>query len=65
MNGELKPTARLRFIEREMPKQLVGPNVISAYMASILQQWWAPDVPAYMVDPSQGEWRDVPLESGQ
>jgi|HubBroStandDraft_3_1064219.scaffolds.fasta_scaffold288308_3 hypothetical protein len=42
------PTARLRW--------LIRPG-----SPSVLQQWYAPEVPAYMLDPKQGEWRDVEI----
>ena len=56
-NGEMAPTARLRFVERAMP--LDAENRLRT--VRILQQWWAPSVPSYMVDPSQGQWVDVPM----
>jgi hypothetical protein len=49
-NGDWKPTARLRWEERRQG---------DAIPYRVLQVWWAPDVPAYMVDPVVGEWRDV------
>jgi hypothetical protein len=52
-----KPTARLRFVERPAPTTLdkKGKPIITR----ILQQFWAPNMPSYMADPSVGEWRDV------
>lgn len=63
--NDLKPTAHLRWVRREVAAQQVhaNPDVWSGHVTNILQQWWAPDVPAYMVDPSQGEWRDVAVGS--
>ena len=59
-NGEMAPTAKLRFVERRPPSDPVdGPA--GGPPRRILQQWWAPSVPSYMVDPSQGQWVDVPL----
>ena len=53
------PTSKLRFIERRPPDDPVdGPAGGPA--RKILQQWWAPDMPAYMRG-SDGEWRDVPV----
>ena len=49
-DGKLKPTTKMRWITREGAQY------------RILQQWWAPDVPSYMVDPTEGEWRDVPVQ---
>jgi hypothetical protein len=55
MNGDWKPTGRLRFVSR-----LENPH--SEVPRKILQQWYALDVPAYMLG-TEGEWRDVALES--
>ena len=55
----MKPTAHLRFVERETEVQTT---------VRILQQWWAPfktfsDGYGYQtVELEGGEWRDVPLE---
>jgi hypothetical protein len=56
----LEPTARLRWVERAP----AGGGVVideAKYLESlrVLQQWWAPAVPAYMRNPIDGEWRDV------
>jgi hypothetical protein len=48
------PTAKLRFVERA-----VSLDAENSATARVLQQWFAPDVPKYMIDASQGEWRDV------
>jgi hypothetical protein len=56
-----KPTARLRFVLRKPVSE--NSCDLNAMPVRILQQWFAPNVPAYMVDPTQGEWRDIPLES--
>ena len=55
-NGEMAPTAKLRFVERA-----VSLDAENCRTVRILQQWWAPSVPSYMVDPSQGQWVDVPM----
>lgn len=63
----MKPTNKLRFIERsisidEKPGVAIGKSV------RILQQWWCPfrtfsDGYGYQtVELVGGEWRDVPLE---
>jgi hypothetical protein len=49
-DGKLAPTAKLRFLDRASGATM---------REVVLQQWWAPDVPSYMRDESQGEWRDV------
>jgi hypothetical protein len=53
----LEPTARLRWVERP-----AGSALDDNATMQVLQQWWAPAVPAYMRNPIDGEWRDV--ESG-
>jgi hypothetical protein len=57
-DGELAPTSRLRFVTRTIAAETVFKG---EHTVLILQQWWGPNVPSYMVDPSVGEWRDVPL----
>jgi hypothetical protein len=52
------PTARLRFVEREVPGVSGGAPPCTL---RILQQWWGQDLPSYMADIAEGEWRDVPL----
>ena len=52
----LEPTARLRWVEKPVPDY---PGAPSGTVKSVLQQWWAPAVPAYMRNPIDGEWRDV------
>lgn len=57
----MKPTAKLRFIERDMTvPHPTMPNVAQIKSVRILQQWWEQtewDAP--------GEWRDVPLEKDE
>lgn len=57
MNDDWIGTTKLRFVERQIGTEPV------ARIASILQQWYAPDVPGYMRDPAVGEWRDVAVEN--
>jgi hypothetical protein len=60
------PTAKLRFVEREVFIFVVTPKTIR-----VLQQWWMPtntfsDGYGYQtVELEGGEWRDVPLEEEQ
>jgi len=59
------PTARIRYVSREGAPVLVDPKrkiYSEGPTVFALQQWWAPNVPAYMIDPTQGEWRDVAVE---
>ena len=49
-----KPTSRLRWVRMRVPG-------IEATQL-LLQQWFAPDVPSYMIVPTEGEWRDVSTE---
>lgn len=49
----MKPTNKLRFVERVVPiTETTGRQV------QILQQWWEYE----HVAETDGEWRDVPLE---
>jgi hypothetical protein len=65
MNDPTKwqPTARLRFVVRTVDITAdMPPNFMKATRdMRILQQWYAPDMPGYMRDPTVGEWRDVPI----
>lgn len=56
-DGELAPTARLRWVRRDQ----THPNATGA-RGEVLQCWWAPAVPSYMVDAGVGEWKDVVVE---
>ena len=47
------PTARLRWVDRPAS---------DVYREMVLQQWWAPNVPSFMIDENIGEWKDVPME---
>jgi hypothetical protein len=55
----LEPTARLRWVEHAMGPSFTGTP------PRVLQQWWAPAVPAYMRNPIDGEWRDVETSVGE
>jgi hypothetical protein len=57
MNEDWKPTARLRLVNRSPPP---GTEVAPGWKLRILQQWFAPDVPSYMLG-DEGEWRDIPV----
>lgn len=57
--NEYQPTAKLRWVNGFLPNG----DGLSQREVRVLQQWWAPNVPTYMVDPSQGEWRDVEVAS--
>lgn len=65
----MKPTFKLRFVERfEIIEQ--RPNGLSTGRAvRILQQWWEEDIAdqytATIVGNPSGEWRDVPIEKEQ
>jgi hypothetical protein len=69
----MKPTAKLRFLERELtfPTGTItipdGFPVVGRQTFRVLQQWWEVDdltdaVRNKIVD---GEWRDIPLEKEQ
>ncbi len=60
---DLLPTAKLRFVEREITTPLGDGKTARVQVLKILQQYWsnAPLVkmgPAHMI---KGEWRDVPV----
>lgn len=58
---DLVPTTKLRFVERrEVGKPTLGIAIETSQ--KILQQWFSPDMPAYMQS-GEGEWRDVAVES--
>jgi hypothetical protein len=65
----MKPTPKLRFVERfEIIEQ--RPNGLSTGRAvHILQQWWdkgvADQYTAVIAGDPIGEWRDVPIEKEQ
>ena len=68
----MKPTNKLRFVERGVPAPEHGENVSKT--VRILQQWWETvpmgtmnlgfggEIPLGEV---KGEWRDIPLEKEQ
>ena len=58
----MKPTNRLRFIERIVPAPEYGEGIGKKVRS--LQQWWASDPDCYEDWAMQvnGEWRDVPVE---
>jgi len=58
-NEDWVQTAKLRFVHRVIESQ---PAKLSAVTKLILQQWFAADVPGYMKNHAEGEWRDVPVE---
>jgi hypothetical protein len=60
-NSDWVPTARLRFVEREVPLDNPG-QLVTKRTVRILQQYWAQDVPGYMRKRAEGGWRDVEIE---
>ena len=55
----MKPTTRLRFVERYVYAPEHGDD--TSKKVRILQQWWAVEREGQMTP--TGEWRDVPLEN--
>ena len=53
---KLVPTTKLRFVKRRFT---TGPGDEIGDTRTILQQWWAEDMPGYMRDLAKGEWHDV------
>jgi hypothetical protein len=66
----MKPTQKLRFVERTKPVIDLSKNVAEQKIR-VLQQWWAPfrtfsDGYGYQTEEQiGGQWRDVPLEQEQ
>lgn len=62
----MTPTAKLRFVEREVQVPVQGDFVVTYKTVRILQQWWEKDIAgqytAAIAGDSSGEWRDVPIE---
>ena len=59
----MTPTIRFRYIERQdFTEDLANPRTIR-----ILQQWWEPErnIIDMVAGKTQGEWRDIPLETEQ
>lgn len=62
----MKPTARLRFVERVVPAPEHGEGI--GKKVRILQQWWSQQHTVNMgwgeipMGDENGEWRDIPLE---
>lgn len=65
----MTPTAKLRFVEREVQVPVQGDFVVTYKTVRILQQWWEKDIAsqytAAIAGDSSGEWRDVPIEKEQ
>lgn len=69
----MKPTAKLRFLERELTfptGQITIPDgfpVVGRQTFRVLQQWWEPEqnIIDMIAGKKQGEWRDIPLEKEQ
>lgn len=52
----LAPTPHLRW---HTVAPYLAENGLTVKPKPILEQWWAPDVPSYMITAGQGEWRQV------
>jgi hypothetical protein len=52
----LAPTAHIKWF---VPKPFTAINNVLVKPKPVLMQWWAPDVPSYMVKTGEGEWREV------
>lgn len=66
----MKPTSRLRFVERKVPifgsvmSDGMGGTVSTKQNVRVLQQWWEDKPGDYEEGVTAfGEWRDVPLEA--
>ena len=54
----MKPTPRLRYVEREVRIQICE-GIARCEQHKFLQQWWDYST---IYPTEKGEWRDVPLE---
>lgn len=57
MSDQMKPTNRLRFVER-VEMQWGDERTYNVRKMSALQQWWESPFPE-----TTGEWRDIPVEA--
>jgi hypothetical protein len=71
VGNNMKPTAKLRFVERVDYVQLWGDTDME-HTALILQQWWETNNTVNLgfggelpIGETKGEWRDVPIEKEQ
>ena len=60
----MTPTPKLRFVERESHSRN-GEHFVMPLKIRVLQQWWEPErnIIDMVAGKTQGEWRDVPLET--
>ena len=58
----MKPTNKLRFIERDA---IVSHAQMIVKTTRVLQQWWSETVTEENTYREVGEWRDVPLEKNK
>ncbi len=58
---DLAPTPHLRWYQAAPYATAVG----TVKPKPVLQQWWAPNVPSYMITKGQGEWREVEVLSDE
>jgi hypothetical protein len=59
MGLDMKPTPKLRFVERDFITGFTGRGA-TVQVTRILQQWWE-----HTEWDAEGEWRDVPIEKEQ
>mgnify|MGYP000049711501 CR=1 FL=1 len=67
----MKPTAKLRFVERDSYSKN-GEHFTHPHKVRILQQWWETNNTINLgfggelpIGETKGEWRDVPIEKEQ
>ncbi len=56
----MKPTNKLRFVERGVPAPEYGEGVVK--IVRILQQRWELENGTEKYNAENGEWRDIPIE---
>jgi len=59
----LSPTAHMRFVLRDVTALNLATNNYEPASVKILQQWFEPEESVMWA--CQGEWRDIPLVTGE
>jgi hypothetical protein len=60
VSADWVPTARLRWVAREVPVPVKTDEPPMSRFERTLEQWWTADLPSYMRRANEeGEWREV------
>lgn len=60
--SDLVATAKLRWLECDGIPMIGDDGESIVPRIHVLEQWWAPDVPSYLQNDRDGEWRRIPAE---